>query len=92
VREHLAEHMQDRVAKQAQDYLAHGVAEKVEHDLGKFTATEQRTSTAAAIKEVVPSVTASGVAEIVRNPATLKQAFVMNLILNRPTFGRGRHR
>lgn len=90
LREHLAEQMQERVGKQAEQYLGHGVAEKVEQDLGKFSVNEQRSSTAAVIKEVKPSITASAVAEIVRDSATMKQAFVMNLILNRPTFGRGK--
>ena len=90
LREHLAEQMQERVGKQADAYMAHGVAEKVEQDLGKFSVNEQRTSTAAVIKEVKPSITASAVAEIVRDPATMKQAFVMNLILTRPVMGRGK--
>ena len=90
VREHLAEHMQDRVTKQAQQHLAHGVAEKVEHDLGKFSVNDQRSSAAAVVTERQPSITASAVAEIVRDPATLKQAFVMNLVLTRPAFGRGK--
>ena len=90
LREHLAEQMQERVGKQAEQNLGHGVADKVEQDLGKFSVNEQRTSTAAVIKEVKPSITASAVAQIVRDPATMKQAFVMNLILNRPTFGRGK--
>ncbi len=90
LREHLAEQMQERVGKQADEYLGHGVAEKVEKDLGKFSTNEQRSSTAAVIKEVRPSITASAVAEIVRDPSTMKQAFVMNLILTRPTMGRGK--
>lgn len=89
LREHLAEQMQERVGKQADAYMAHGVAEKVEQDLGKFSINEQRTSTAAVIKQAKPSITASAVAEIVRDPATMKQAFVMNLILTRPVLGRG---
>lgn len=89
VRQHLAEHMQDRMVKQAQDHFAHGVAEKVEHDLGAFLVpTLQRSATAAVITHNEATITASGVAEIVRNPATLKQAFVMNLVLTRPKFGR----
>ena len=90
LREHLAEQMQERVGKQAEQNLGHGVADKLEQDLGKFSVNEQRTSTAAVIKEVKPSITASAVAQIVRDPATMKQAFVMNLILNRPTIGRGK--
>ena len=90
LREHLAEQMQERVGKQADEYIGHNVAEKVERDLGKFSGNEQRSSTAAVIKEVKPSITASAVAAIVRDPSTMKQAFVMNLILTRPTMGRGK--
>ncbi len=88
VRQHLAEHMQDRLAKQAQEHLGHGVADKVQHDLGRFTGAEQQRSLqAATIVTAEPNATAIGVAQMMKDPAGLKQAFVLNLILNRPTFG-----
>jgi hypothetical protein len=86
VRQHLADHMQEgRVVQQAQSHLAHGVAEKVQQDLGTFSATVAPTSPARA------KFSATDVAKLMRDPAGIKQAFVLNLILNRPSFGR-RHR
>jgi hypothetical protein len=88
VRQHLAEHMQDRLTKQAQEHLGHGVADKVQHDLGRFTgADQQRSGQAPTIAAAQLSATATGVAQMMKDPAGLKQAFVLNLILNRPTFG-----
>ena len=88
VRQHLAEHMQDRLTKQAQEHLGHGVADKVQHDLGRFTGGEQQRSVQApTIVAAQPSATAAGVTQMMKDPAGLKQAFVLNLILNRPTFG-----
>jgi hypothetical protein len=89
VRQHLAEHMQNRLTKQAQEHLGHGVADKVQHDLGRFTGAEQqqRSGQAPTIVAAQPSATAAGVAQMMKDPAGLKQAFVLNLILNRPTFG-----
>ncbi len=88
VRQHLAEHMQDRITKQAQEHLGHGVADKVQHDLGRFTGDEpQRSTQAPEIAAAQPSATATGVAQMMKDPTGLKQAFVLNLILNRPAFG-----
>ncbi|MBC7821914.1 MAG: hypothetical protein IAG10_33930 [Planctomycetaceae bacterium] len=89
VRQHLAEHMQEgRVLQQAQSHLAHGVAEKVQQDLGSFTAADAPTAAAATAARA--QVTVTEVARLMRDPAGLKQAFVLNLILNRPTLGRRR--
>ena len=77
-----------RLTKQAQEHLGHGVADKVQHDLGRFTGGEQQRSVQApTIVAAQPSATAAGVAQMMKDPAGLKQAFVLNLILNRPTFG-----
>ncbi len=89
VRQHLADHMQEgRVLKQAQNHLAHGVAEKVQQDLGSFTAADAPTAASATAARAKFTVTE--VARLMRDPAGLKQAFVLTLILNRPTFGRRR--
>ncbi len=89
VRQHLAEHMQEgRVLQQAQNHLAHGVAEKVQKDLGSFTAADAPTAASATAARAKFTVTE--VARLMRDPAGLKQAFVLNLILNRPSFGRRR--
>ncbi len=89
VRQHLADHMQEgRVLQQAQNHLAHGVAEKVQKDLGSFTAADAPTAASATAARAKFTVTE--VARLMRDPAGLKQAFVLNLILNRPTLGRRR--
>ena len=89
VRQHLADHMQEgRVLQQAQNHLAHGVADKVQQDLGSFTAADAPTAAAATAARAKFTVTE--VARLMRDPAGLKQAFVLNLILNRPTLGRRR--
>ncbi len=89
VRQHVAEHMQEgRVLQQAQSHLSHGVAEKVQKDLGSFTAADA--PTAAANTAARAKFTVTEVARLMRDPAGLKQAFVLNLILNRPSFGRRR--
>ncbi|MFM9961481.1 MAG: hypothetical protein ACKV2Q_09670 [Planctomycetaceae bacterium] len=87
VRQHLADHMQEgRVSQQAQDHLAHGVAEKVQQDLGTFTAPNAQSTAAATAARA--QVTVTEVVRLLRDPAGLKQAFVLNLIINRPKFGR----
>ena len=88
VRQHLAEHRQEgRVLKQAQDHLAHGVSEKVQQDLGTFTGVNP-TGTAATVTSARQTATALSVAKMMRDPASLKEAFVLNLILDRPSFGK----
>ena len=89
VRQHLADHMQEgRVLQQAQNHLAHGVAEKVQRDLGSFTAADAQTTAQATAARA--QVTVTEVARLLRDPAGLKQAFVLNLILTRPSFGKRR--
>ncbi len=88
VQQHLAEHMQEgRVLQQAQSHLAHGVAEKVQQDLGSFTGLNPA-GTAATVTTSRQTATALSVAKLMRDPASLKEAFVLNLILNRPNFGK----
>lgn len=85
VRQHVAEHMQEgRVRQQAEAHLAHGVAEQVEKDLGTFS-TVGLPST----KSDRPNP-AAAVVKMMRDPVGVKQAFVLNLILNRPSFGKRR--
>ena len=89
VRQHLAEHMQEgRVLQQAQSFLGHGVADKVQRDLGVFSGTNPlATSTSTAMIDQQAGL-AAGIATMMRDPVGLKQAFVLNLIMNRPTFGK----
>jgi hypothetical protein len=82
VRQHVAEHMQEgRVRQHAQEMLAHGVAEKVQKDLGVFTAAE-----VAPPRQQPATVTAADVVKLIRDPLDLKRAFALNLILTRRTF------
>lgn len=91
VRQHLAEHMQEgRVTQQAQNFLGHGVAEKVQHDLGTFSVADPAAAPLPASRTDRPTVTATNVAKLMRDPDGMKQAFVLNLILNRPSFGKRR--
>lgn len=86
VRQHLAEHMQEgRVLQQTQSHLAHGVAEKVQQDLGTFTGLNPA-GAAATVTTSRQTATAVSVAKLMRDPVNLKEAFVLNLILNRPSF------
>lgn len=88
VRQHVAEHMQEgRVLQHAQSHLAHGVAEKVQQDLGTFTGVNPA-GPAATVTTARQTATALSVAKLMRDPASLKEAFVLNLILNRPSFGK----
>jgi hypothetical protein len=88
VRQHVADHMQEgRVLQQAQEHLGHSVADKVKQDMGTFSATEAAPAPTSAAR---PSTTAASVAAMMRDPAGVKQAFVLNLILNRPTQDRRR--
>jgi hypothetical protein len=87
VRQHVAEHMQEgRVIQQAQSHLAHGVAEKVQQDLGTFTGVDPA-GAAATVTAARQTATAISVAKLMRDPVSLKEAFVLNLILNRPKLG-----
>ena len=87
VRQHVAEHMQEgRVLQQAQDFLGHGVAEKVQHDLGSFTGIAPA-GAAATVTSSRQTATALSVAKLMRDPVSLKEAFVLNLILDRPKLG-----
>lgn len=89
VQQHLAEHMQSRVVQQAQEHLSHGVAEKVQQDLGTFSGGEAKAAppTTTATK---PIMSASDITAMLRNPNSVRQAIVTSLILNRPKFGRNR--
>ena len=87
VRQHVADHMQEgRVLQQAQDFLAHGVAEKVQHNLGTFTGIAPA-GAAATVTSSRQTATALSVAKMMRDPVSLKEAFVLNLILDRPKLG-----
>lgn len=88
VRQHVAEHMQEgRVLQQTQSHLAHGVAEKVQQDLGTFTGLTP-VGAAATVTASRQTATALSVAKLMRDPVSLKEAFVLNLILDRPKFGK----
>lgn len=82
VRQHVAEHMQEgRVRQHSQEMLAHGVAEKVQQDLGVFSAAKMVPDS----KQPV-TVAAADIVKLIRDPFDLKRAFALNLILTRRKF------
>ncbi len=90
VRQHVADHMQEgRVLEQTQSHLGHGVSEKVQKDLGAFTGVNPA-GAAAVVTSSRQTATALSVAKLMRDPVSLKEAFVLNLILARPKFGQRR--
>lgn len=91
VREHLAEHMQNRLVKQTEQHFAHGVSEKVQRDLGPFMAGIAAAGVGSADKKPKAN-TAKEVIAMLRAPATVKQAVILNLILSRAVTGRRSHR
>ncbi len=91
VREHAAEHMQDRLVKQTEQHFAHGVSEKVQRDLGPFTAGIAAAGAGSAEKKSEVT-TPKQVIAMLRSPATVKQAVILNMILSRPVTGRRIHR
>jgi len=84
VKQHLSQHMADRVSQEAQQRLAPRVEEKALADLGPAI------SGASSMLAPQVSATASATAradkfgELLRNPANIRQAIVLNLILSPP--------
>ncbi|HTI52309.1 MAG TPA: hypothetical protein VL475_15205 [Planctomycetaceae bacterium] len=85
VQQHLQQHMAERVTQEASAFLQDKVDQSVAKHLG--------TSSTAAPPGTVPAPPASGTAagvqatrysELFRNPASLRQAMVVNLILSPP--------
>jgi hypothetical protein len=80
VKQHLSQHMADRVTQDVQQRLAPRVEEKVAQDLGVALNTGSAPSTTSAL----PAARAERFAEMLRTRSGMQQAIVMNLILSPP--------
>lgn len=84
VKQSLSQHMSDRVSQEVQQRLASRVEEKVSADLGT-TMTSGASMRAPALPAAVSTtLRADRFAELLRNPANVRQAIVLNLILSPP--------
>ncbi len=86
VKRHLSQHMADRVSQEAQQRLAPRVEEKAMADLGSTSSVAPSTAASAA------TVRADRFGELLRNPANIRQAIVLNLILSPPPARAGKPR
>jgi hypothetical protein len=86
VKQHVSQNMNERVSQEVQQRLTPRVEEKVELDLGPAVAagTSGRAMPAAAATGVQPALQAARLAELLRNRASVQQAFAVSLILSRP--------
>ncbi|HLJ11794.1 MAG TPA: hypothetical protein VKU82_11425 [Planctomycetaceae bacterium] len=84
VKQHLTQHMTERVSQDMQQRLAPRVEEKIAQDLGPaVTAGPSARQTPAPSGAAAPG-RADRFGELLRNPASLRQAIVLNLILSPP--------
>jgi hypothetical protein len=86
VKQSLSQHMNERVAQEVKQRMAPRVEEKVALDLGPAVAgaAPGRGTPAATPAASPPSLQAARIAEMLRNRASVQQAFAVNLILSRP--------
>ncbi|MBS0263671.1 MAG: hypothetical protein JSS02_17140 [Planctomycetes bacterium] len=89
VSQHLRQHMPERVEKQAEQRVAPHVDEKVAADLGAAVATSTTSLLGGPNPAAMVKSPAARMAELLRTPAGMQQAVVMNLILSPPP-GRAR--
>jgi hypothetical protein len=88
VKQHVSQNITDRVAQEMQQRLTSRVEQKVQEDLGPPVTAGLSTRTPPVTPAAQPD-RARRFAELLRNPATLQQAIVVNLILSpRATVGR----
>jgi hypothetical protein len=86
VKQSLSQHMTERVSQEVQQRLAPRVEEKVELDLGPpvTAGASGRPAPVASAAGQQPALQAARLAEMLRNRASVQQAFAVNLILSRP--------
>ena len=92
VKQHLSQHMPERVTQEVQQRLTSRVEQKVEQDLGTPVTAGPAARAMPAPPAPSPPDRASRFAELMRNPASLQQAIVVNLILSRPASAARFHR
>jgi hypothetical protein len=83
VKQHLSQQMTERVAQEAQQRLQSRVEQKVELDLGPAV-TAGPSGRATPAPPAQPVERSARFASLLRNPASLQQAIVVNLILSPP--------
>lgn len=84
VKQSLSQHMTDRVSQEVQQRLAPRIDENVAADLG-MTMTSGASMRAPPLPSAVSeTLRADRFAEMLRNPASVRQAIVLNLILSPP--------
>ncbi|HEY2251377.1 MAG TPA: hypothetical protein VGH74_09965 [Planctomycetaceae bacterium] len=84
VKQHLSQHMADRVSQEVQQRMAPRVEEKALADLGPTMSSGAPMRAPALPAAVSATVRADRFAEMLRNPAHVRQAIVLNLILSPP--------
>jgi hypothetical protein len=86
VKQHVSQNMNERVSQEVQQRLAPRVDEKIELDLGTpvTAGASSRPMPVAPATGPQPALQAARLAEMLRNRASVQQAFAVNLILSRP--------
>jgi hypothetical protein len=86
VKQHVSQNMNERVSQEVQQRLSPRVEEKVELNLGPAVSggAPGRAMPAAPAAGPQPALQAARLAEMLRNRASVQQAFAVNLILSRP--------
>lgn len=87
LRDHVRSTMQERVQAGTAQHLSHSVDQSVSQHLGAFSAQAPK---AAANPPVAASLAASDILALLRTREGMKQAFILNEILQRPNFGKRR--
>lgn len=84
VKQHLNQYMADKVAPQVQQRLAPRVEEKLSQDLGVPVTTGTASLRPAPAGPALEAPRAELLSELLRNPASVRQAVVLNLVLSPP--------
>jgi hypothetical protein len=92
VKQSLSQHMVDRVSQEVQQRLAPRVDERVAADLGPSLSSAASTRAPALPAAASPTVRADRFGELLRTPANVRQAIVLNLILSAPPALAGKSR
>ncbi|HMC10178.1 MAG TPA: hypothetical protein VKH44_02765 [Pirellulaceae bacterium] len=92
VKQSLSQHMVDRVSQEVQQRLAPRVDERVAADLGPTMSSGASMRAPALPAAVSATVRADRFGELLRNPANVRQAIVLNLILSAPPALAGKSR
>lgn len=89
VKEHTGKYLSDKVSEEVKQRLAPRVEQKVEQDLGLSAAMDAAQQAAKPFSGVPSPPGPQRFIELLRNPATVQQAMVLNLILSPPAARKG---